>query len=72
MTIGDRFTVRTGPRRMIYAGDFHYFQKRNHRYLCRIVDVRHERFRYRRTETRLRCVAQVEVVAPLITDASDR
>lgn len=72
LTVGEQFTIRTGPRRLLYEGDFRYFQKRNHRYFCRVVSVRHERFLYRQREPRVRCAAVVEVVESIITTCGDR
>ena len=62
LDVGDRFIIKTGKRRVFYVGDRSYFQKDQRRYLCRVLEVKHERYRDRWGRPELRCVCGVEVV----------
>jgi hypothetical protein len=63
LAVGERFTIRTGRRRLLYPGDLSYFQRQQRRYFCRVVTSENERYRdgWQRPETR--CLCEVEVVA---------
>lgn len=59
---GEQFQTILGFRRLIYPGEYHYFQHENRRYFCRVMAVQDEPHRTRHGRTCKRVRAFVSVV----------
>ena len=63
LKIGDEFSTRTGPRRLVYPGNKLYAQLDGRRYYCECVTSENERYIDGWRRVRLRCRMQLRVIA---------